>query len=111
MSDPDVLVIDDQRTFRFAAVYARTAEAGLTRLDERGWRELWLDYDLGGGRTIGPVVDRLVDRASQGRPFAIEAIRVHTSAPAEGAAMVARLAPWYEVRRMLAHAYLVDTSR
>lgn len=35
MGNADVLVIDDQRTFRFPAVYARTAAEGLSRLADQ----------------------------------------------------------------------------
>jgi hypothetical protein len=105
MDQPDVLVIDDQRTFRFPAVYARTASDGLTRLAEREWREVWLDYNLGPGLTIEPVLHRLEERAARGRPFSIGLIVVHTSGPVEGDAMVAALAPWYRVRRVVAHKY------
>ena len=101
---PDVLVIDDQRTFRFSAVYARTVGEGLALLAEQDWREVWLDYNLGPGLTIEPVMQALERRAASGRPFSIGTICVHTSGPAEGDAMVAALAPWYRVRRVAAHS-------
>ena len=68
MPEPDVLVIDDLRTFPFPAVYARTAATGIARLHERAWREVWLDWNLGGTATIDPCVDLLVERAAAGRP-------------------------------------------
>ena len=105
MDKPDVLVIDDQRTFRFPAVYARTAAEGLSRLAEHGWREVWLDYSLGSGLTIEPVMRLLEERATRGRPLPIGVICVHTSGPAEGDAMVAALTPWYRVRRVVAHSF------
>lgn len=103
---PDILVIDDQRSFRFPAVYARTIAEGMSRLSEREWRELWLDYNMGPGLTIEPVIQLLEERAARGSPFPIGLIYVHTSGPAEGDAMVAALTPWYRVRRVVAHSYL-----
>ena len=105
MERPDVLVIDDQRTFRFPAVYARTAAEGLSLLAERAWREVWLDYNLGSDLTIEPVMRVLERRAISGRPFPIDMICVHTSGSAEGDAMVAQLSQWYRVRRVAAHSY------
>ena len=105
---PDVLVIDDQRTFRFPAVYARTAEEGMVRLVERRWREVWLDHNLGRGLTIGPVLHLLVDAAGNGNPLPIGVICIHTSDPDEGDAMVATLAPPYRVRRVVAHSFLAS---
>jgi hypothetical protein len=108
MERPDTLVIDDQRTFRFPAVYARTVAEGMSRLSERTWNELWLDYNLGSGVTIEPILDALEDRALRGSPFPIGQIFVHTSGPAEGEAMVAALSPWYPVRRVVAHSYRAE---
>ena len=105
MDKPDVLVIDDQRTFRFPAVYARTAAEGRSRLGERRWREVWLDYNLGPDLTIEPVMQVLLERATSGQPLPIDVLCVHTSGPAEGAAMVAALGPWYRVRRVVAHSF------
>lgn len=105
MPTPDVLVIDDLRTFRFPATYARNVDEGVQRLTERRWREVWLDYQLGPGLTIQPVLDLLVARAAAGEPFPIDLLCVHTSGPDEGQAMIAALQPWYRVRRTLAHSY------
>jgi hypothetical protein len=105
MERPDALVIDDQRTFRFPAIYARTVAEGMSLLSGRAWRELWLDYNLGPGLTIEPVLQILEERAARGSPFPIGLICVHTSGPAEGNAMVAALAPWYRVRRVVAHSF------
>lgn len=108
---PDVLVIDDTRTFRFPAAYGRTAEAGIALLEEHAWREVWLDYDLGHGADIGPVVTLLEDRAAAGQPFEVGLICVHTSSPEDGDRMVARLGRWYRVRRTLAHSFLDPVAR
>ena len=104
--DPDILVIDDLRTFAFPAVYARTADEGLARLQERSWREVWLDHDLGQGVDIQPVVRLLEERAFNGAPMEVGLIYVHTSNPTAGDAMVAGLSRWYRVRRAVAHAFL-----
>jgi hypothetical protein len=109
MGQPDVLVIDDQRTFRFPAVYARTAAEGMSWLAEHEWREVWLDHNLGTGLTIEPVLRLLEERATIGRPFPIGLICVHTSDPAEGDTMVAALTPWYRVRRVVAHSFLASS--
>lgn len=47
----------------------------------------------------------LEEQAICGQPLPIGRICVHTSGPAEGDAMVAALAPWYRVRRVVAHAF------
>jgi hypothetical protein len=106
MTTPDILVIDDLRTFAFAAVYARTSREGLALLEERPWREVWLDHDLGHGADIKPVVRLLEERGSLGQPLDVGLICVHTSDPVEGDAMVAGLGRWYQVRRMVAHSFL-----
>jgi hypothetical protein len=66
MTAADVLVTDDQRTFAFPAVYARSATDGLARLAERPWRKVWLDYSLGNGETIEPVTVRACGRRPPG---------------------------------------------
>jgi len=106
MTSPDILVIDDQRTFRFDAVYARDAAQGVTLLDQHAWSEVWLDFDLGHGTDISPVLHHLEQRASAGRPVPIGRIYVHTSSPEDGERMVTSLGRWYQVRRVLAHSYL-----
>jgi hypothetical protein len=109
MTTPDILVIDDLRTFAFPAIYARTSREGLALLGERPWRELWLDYDLGHGADIKPVVRVLEERAALGHPLEVGLICVHTSEPVQGEAMVAGLGRWYQVRRMVAHSFLART--
>jgi hypothetical protein len=109
MTTPDILVIDDLRTFAFPAIYARTSREGLALLEERPWRELWLDYALGHGADIKPVVRVLEEWAALGRPLKVGLICVHTSDPVQGEAMVAGLGRWYQVRRMVAHSFLART--
>ena len=106
VTGPDVLVIDDTRTFRFPAVYARTAKSGIARLEEQAWREVWLDYDVGHGADIGPVVTLFETRAAAGRPLRVGLICVHTSSPSDGDRMVGSLSRWYRVQRALAHSFL-----
>ena len=108
-NEPDVLVIDDMRTFAFPAVYARTADEGLARLKERAWREVWLDHNLGHGADITPVMHFLEEQASNGQPLNVDLIYVHTSDPTAGDAMLVDLARWYRVRRAVAHAFLAKT--
>jgi hypothetical protein len=78
---------------------------GLSRLVEQEWREVWLDYNLGTGLTIEPVLRLLEERATRGRPIPIGLICVHTSGSAEGDAMIAALTPWYRVQRVVAHSF------
>lgn len=103
----DILVIDDLRTFRFPATYARSAAEGRRLLLAHPWREIWLDHDLGPGEDIRPLVRMLEERAFAGDPLAVERIVVHSANPA-GAADIARglTARGYRVVRVLAQDYL-----
>lgn len=109
METPDVLVIDDMRTFRFPAVFARTAVEGLALIASRAWREGWLDHNLGHGADITPIVRFLTEQAAGGKPVSVRLIYVHTSDPVAGEAMMADLGPWYHVRRAVAHGFLAPT--
>ena len=77
-----ILVIDDRRTMRFAATYARSAAAGLAALSSGPWDEVWLDHDLGPGPDIRAVVREIERRVYADAPFEIGHIFVHTSNPA-----------------------------
>ncbi len=106
---PDVLVIDDVRTFSFPAVYARTVSEGLALIASRAWREVWLDHNLGRGADIMPIVRFLTEQAAGGQPVNVRLIYVHTSDPVAGDAMMAGLGPWYHVRRAVAHGFLAPS--
>ncbi|WP_371415764.1 cyclic-phosphate processing receiver domain-containing protein [Oerskovia sp. KBS0722] len=92
----DVLLIDDLRVFRqeVSVSVARTSAQGCDLLrdgvaaDHR-WEQVWLDHDLGDltgvEDTIGPVVDRLCEQASAGRPVAVGVVVVHTTNAPAGA--------------------------
>lgn len=82
-----VLLIDDLRSFvdGRAAEVARTSAAGVVALRRYAGRrldELWLDHDLGGDDTIGPVVEVLERAAFDGEAFDIGTIFVHSANPA-----------------------------
>ena len=58
---PLTVLVDDVRGFRDArpALLARSSQEALTLLDELGGKRidhLWLDHDLGGEDTVGPVM-------------------------------------------------------
>jgi hypothetical protein len=76
--------MDDVRGFkdRRPALVARSSPEALRLLDElEGERidHLWLDHDLVGKDTVGPVVDRLVHRAKTGSPLNVGQIHIHTA--------------------------------
>lgn len=97
-----ILVIDDQRTFPFPAVYARTSAEGLALLDANAYAEVWLDHDLGGRDDIWPVADELIRRALNGAPLPLRQLVVHTANPPAGSRLVAALERYYPVRRVSA---------
>lgn len=117
---PLVLLIDDARTFRAPVphVRARTSAAGLAALHvlrEKPDGELWLDHDLGmvDGRpdTILPVLDQLARAASDGDPYPVGVVVVHTSNPVGAATMLRVLDRWgYPTRRVSAGAHLVEDA-
>ena len=85
------VLIDDRRRFdddRACVIYrgSAAAVAGLRAMAEAGVRvdELWLDYDLGGGDTIAPVLAMLADLADAHRRLEIRATTV-LAASASGA--------------------------
>lgn len=49
--------------------------------------ELWLDYDLGGGRDVRPVLAALEKWSHEGQPLAVGRVLVHTSS-SSGAALI-----------------------
>ncbi len=81
---PLTVLVDDVRGFkdRRPALVARSSPEALRLLDElEGERidHLWLDHDLVGKDTVGPVVDRLVHRAKTGSPLNVGQIHIHTA--------------------------------
>lgn len=80
---PLTVLVDDVRDFKDErpALVARSSPQALALLDElEGVRidHLWLDHDLAGRDTIGPVVDLLVHRAKAGVPLDVGQIHIHT---------------------------------
>ena len=81
---PLTVLMDDVRGFkdRRPALVARSSPEALRLLDElEGERidHLWLDHDLVGKDTVGPVVDRLVHPAKTGSPLNVGQIHIHTA--------------------------------
>lgn len=111
--DADVLVIEDIRTFRFPAVYARTLAEAWVLLISRPWREIWLDHDM--GRTANDnntyaLAVFMEQRAQEGDPLHVERVYVHTANPSGGDRLMAALSPWYDVTRVSASDYLLPGS-
>jgi hypothetical protein len=93
---PLTVLVDDVRDFKDdrPALVARSSPEALALLDElEGERidHLWLDHDLAGGDTIGPVVDLLVHRAQTGQPVNVGQIHIHTINLVAGVEMVVAL--------------------
>nr|WP_236071266.1 cyclic-phosphate processing receiver domain-containing protein [Streptomyces polyasparticus] len=103
---PLVLGIDDLRPLPHTTRLARTSREGVELLLEHRDSyvdELWLDHDLGGEDSIMPVVTLLEEAASQGRPFRIGTVYVHSANPIGAETMVRSLSRWnYRVRRAAA---------
>jgi hypothetical protein len=102
---PLVVLVDDLRSFRDGreCLVARTVEETMRLLDTIGdahIAELWLDYDLGGGTTVEPVIDRLVAEATQGSPLDVGRVIVHSANTRGGFEIKRRLAvAGYSVER------------
>jgi hypothetical protein len=100
-----VVLVDDVRDFRDGrpCLVARSTEAALqvlADLRDRRIDELWLDYDLGAGATVTPVVDHLERMAALGTPQDVALIIVHTRNVVGGLAVRTRLADaGYRVER------------
>jgi hypothetical protein len=107
-----VLLIDDLRSFLDgrAAEVARTSAAGVEALRRHTGRrldELWLDHDLGGDDTIGPVLEVLERAAFDGRPFDIGMIYVHSANPVGVARIRQSLNHWgYAVQAVPGSPYV-----
>ena len=85
---PGIVEIRGGDTLPFAASTtiinsaARTVSQALATLDRLSLDpidELWLDFDLGNGATVQPVLDALVARHKAGQPVAIGIVYVHTA--------------------------------
>ena len=81
---PLTVLVDDVRDFRDQrpALVARSSQEALTLLDELDGKRidhLWLDHDLVGDDTIGPVVDLMVDLASAGSPLNVGQVHIHSA--------------------------------
>lgn len=113
LTGSDVLVIEDIRTFKFPAIYARTLAEGERLLFSQPWREVWFDFDLGlvdGSDNVMPLVNELERRAVEGEAHPIDKVIVHSMNPVGRTAVAAVLGRWYEVRMVEASRYLAEGS-
>ena len=79
-----ILLIDDIRSHGGADITARTADAAIANLrlfEDRGFREVWFDHDLGLDEDIWDVVRFLERRIREERPIAIDTCVVHSMNP------------------------------
>ena len=102
---PLTILVDDARGFRDErpALVARSSQEALRLLDELGSRRidhLWLDHDLVGEDTIGPVVDLMIQLAMAGSPLDVGRVHIHTANVGAGHWMAVELrAAGYAVAR------------
>lgn len=96
-----IFVIDDERTFDFEAVYARTSDQAFAVLrtyieEQLPIKQLWLDHDLGGDDTVRGIVSWLEELGFNGEPAPIETILIHTANPVARGWMRAALERYYK---------------
>lgn len=88
----DVVVIDDERTFRRGTVHLRSSADATAWLEANsGCAELWFDHDLGGADTTRPVAMWLAERAFNGDPCLVGLVYVHSMNPVGRAWLVSTL--------------------
>jgi hypothetical protein len=80
---PLIVLVDDVRSFGDGRPcrIARTSAEAIALLEALRYvtiDELWLDHDLGGGLTVVPLVDYMVDAAQRGNPTHVRSIFVHS---------------------------------
>lgn len=104
----NVLVVDDVRTMKFDATYARTLKEAASLLFSQPWDEVWLDHDLDFSLadreqylrheyTIRPLVARVEKLAHEGTVLPVGMFILHTSNPVGRRWVAAALLPWYTV--------------
>lgn len=109
MAEPRVLVIEDLRTFRFPATYARTVYEAWPHLVSGHWDEIWFDHDMGLTRdddTTYPIAQYMEKRAYEGVPIDVDRVFVHTANPYGGDRLMAALRAYNPIR-VDANDYLV----
>ena len=108
---PRILVIDDERTFKFPATYARTLPEALWLLCTREWDEVWLDHDMGDPiHEMMQLVNWMEQLILSGDPTDswqphMGTIVIHSSNPVGRERMKAALENWYNVRMVRAEDY------
>jgi hypothetical protein len=107
----DVLVIEDIRTFRFDAVYARTLDEARVLLFSKPWDEVWWDHDMGLTKNapdtykLACEVERL---AYKGAILPIGLMVVHSANPNGGDSLMAAFKKHYPTVRVVANDYLAE---
>lgn len=102
-----ILVVDDERTFNFPAIYARSSLSALEIIQSGEINELWLDHDLGGFDDTRQIVELLEWCAFEGVPTGIERIVIHSANPPAAEIMHKCLSRWYDnVIRVYAGDYI-----
>lgn len=81
---PLTVLIDDVRGFRDKrpALIARSSQEAMDLLEGLGQKRidhLWLDHDLGGEDTIGPVVALMLQLAETGTRLNVGQVHIHTA--------------------------------
>lgn len=108
-----VLVIEDIRTFRFPATYARTLAEAWQELGNGPWDEIWFDHDMGltsDSDNTYEIAQYMERRAVEGTPIDVKRVVVHTANPYGGDRLMAALSKWYDTIRVAAVDYLAPNS-
>lgn len=108
-----VLVIEDIRTFRFVATYARTVREAWVLLFTQEWDEVWFDYDMGLTRDSDNTYELAVEmerRAHNGIPLDVKRVVVHSANPHGGDRLMAALSRSYDTVRVSANDWIVPGS-
>lgn len=95
-----ILVVDDLRQWGAVdgVVYARTYAEAIDALESTDRvSQLWLDHDLGEGKSGYDVALWLEERALVGRPVDIDLVVVHSQNPVGVRRIVVALERYYEV--------------
>lgn len=113
MGADNVLVIEDLRTFRFPATYARTIFEAEYLITSQDWTEIWWDFDMGLTRDADNTYKlalALEIKAIEGIFLPVQRMVVHSANPHGGDRLMAALSPWYKTVRVAARDYLAPGS-
>lgn len=105
-----ILVLDDQRTFKFEATYARNIEEfkELTPNDWVCWDQIWLDNDLGNdGPDVYELVKEIEEMAYSDHKMCVGEFIIHSANPVARDNIVSALSKHYNVRVVDAKDYVI----